>query len=292
MKNLIFVVSVFLALLISIMFSLCIFKIIQYFFKGKKKDKNELQFENFEDESFKSDWHRKIELFLSKSGANYRYNQNRQIMAQEYLLFCVFIALFFSVLVFITIFIIFKVNIIISLFVAGLVAMVAGLLPKVFIIYGNKVSNDEMLEDISHIYRELFLQLDAGVFITEAFSECKQVVKIPRLKIAISDFGRKIRMTGDIDIAIDEFESKFDNFYISILCMAIRQLQKNGRNLKLLSDMEVQMKNVQQQRRLKQSEEMEMKAMILQFGLYAVLVIIMLAFIFIGGNMSFNGIYK
>ena len=72
--------------------------------------------------------------------------------------------------------------------------------------------------------------------------------------------------------------------------MALRQLQKNGRNLTIIRDMEKQMKNVQQQLRLQETEKLEMKSMLIQFFVLIMTVIIMTLFIFLSGDFSFINI--
>ena len=184
-----------------------------------------------------------------------------------------------------------NINVFIDYLLSTFGGIIGGIfIPRWTITYGNKQSNNEMQDDIAKIYRELFLQLDAGVFITEAFAECRQVVKIGRLKTAITEFGNTVRITGDMDTAIDEFEMKFNNFYISILCMALRQLQKNGRNLTIISDMEKQMKNIQQQSRLQETEKLEMKSMFIQFIVLLLTVLIMITFILFSGDLSIENI--
>lgn len=65
---------------------------------------------------------------------------------------------------------------------------------------------------------------------------------------------------------------------------------ENGRNLTIIRDMEKQMKNVQQQLRLQETEKLEMKSMLIQFFVLIMTVIIMTLFIFLSGDFSFINI--
>lgn len=242
-------------------------------------------------EKNQNQWKIKIEQFLARNGANYMYNSGKQISADVYIQICMTIALCNAACIILLLDIYTNINIFIEVMLSAFGGIIVGIfIPQWVITYGNKQSNNEMLDDIAKIYRELFLQLDAGVFITEAFAECRQVVKIGRLKTAITEFNGTVRITADMDAAIDEFEMKFNNFYITILCMALRQLQKNGRNLTIIRDMEKQMKNVQQQLRLQETEKLEMKSMLIQFFVLVMTVIIMTLFIFLNGDFSFINI--
>lgn len=239
----------------------------------------------------KTQWKREIERFLARNGANYMYNSGKQINSSVYVQICVAIGLCSAAFLFLYTYMCTNINVFIDYLLSTFGGIIGGIfIPRWTITYGNKQSNNEMQDDIAKIYRELFLQLDAGVFITEAFAECRQVVKIGRLKTAITEFGNTVRITGDMDTAIDEFEMKFNNFYISILCMALRQLQKNGRNLTIISDMEKQMKNIQQQSRLQETEKLEMKSMFIQFIVLLLTVLIMITFILFSGDLSIENI--
>ena len=200
----------------------------------------------------KNQWKIKIEQFLARNGANYMYNSGKQISADVYIQICMMIALCIAACIFLSLYIYTNINIFIKFMLSAFGGMI--------------------------------------VFITEAFAECRQVVKIGRLKTAITEFNGTVRITADMDAAIDEFEMKFNNFYITILCMALRQLQKNGRNLTIIRDMEKQMKNVQQQLRLQETEKLEMKSMLIQFFVLIMTVIIMTLFIFLSGDFSFINI--
>jgi Flp pilus assembly protein TadB len=142
------------------------------------------------------------------------------------------------------------------------------LLPDILVKVSNSVDNDEMLADIKRVYDTLRIQTKAGVFLTVSLTECYLVVKSPRLKKALLELNNYIVTKNDVDIAIEEFNSKFENPYIDTFCVVIKQSIESGKTVQILEDLSAQIKDIQEAINIKLAERIKTKLEVLQLFIY------------------------
>lgn len=144
------------------------------------------------------------------------------------------------------------------------------LLFKWYLHHRNKTDNEQMTPDIMMIYNILTSQIKGGVYMADALSECRQIVKNKRLKKALEEFHNKIYFQNTtVSEAIDDLESKFDNINISSLCMIVRQTEETGRSIDVLKDISKQLSDIEEveieQKKMKLERTMSF-VMIILFG--------------------------
>lgn len=123
----------------------------------------------------------------------------------------------------------------------------------------NNQDNEELLRDLKSAYRSLKIQSKAGVYITDALSECYLVVKDKRLKVALLDLNNSIGRDYDIEESIKEFNSKFDNSYIDTFCIVILQSIKSGQISKILDNLTKQIEDIERILNKKEADKLEFK---------------------------------
>lgn len=118
-------------------------------------------------------------------------------------------------------------------------------LPEWLMGHLNQRDNQRMLPEIKLVYHALEIQIKAGVYVTDALSECYGSVRERRLQQALLDLAGSIVMKADIYDALDAFEQKFDNRYIDSLCITILQACESGQAVEALSDIGEQLKDME-----------------------------------------------
>ena len=146
--------------------------------------------------------------------------------------------------------------------------VVGFLLPDVFVNESDKSDNSNMAMDIKNIYDSLRIQTKAGVYLTESLSECYLIVKNARLKKALLELTSAIVAQSDIVMAVEEFNSKFNNRYIDEFCIIMKQSLESGRTVKLLDDISAQLADMQAAINIKEKEKLQRKIMYGQILLY------------------------
>jgi hypothetical protein len=141
-------------------------------------------------------------------------------------------------------------------------------IPDIVLRVSNTVDNEEMLPDIKRVYDTLRIQTKAGVFLTMSLTECYLVVKSPRLKKALLELNNYIITKNDIEGAIEEFKSKFQNTYIDTFCIVIGQSIESGRTVQILQDLSTQIKDIEEAMNIKLAERVKTKLEGLQFLIY------------------------
>ncbi len=128
----------------------------------------------------------------------------------------------------------------------GVLAMGAlGFLPRLLLEHLNRKDNERMLPEIKLVYHALEIQIQAGVYVTDALAECYGSVRERRLRQALLDLAGDIVMKADIYDALARFQSKFDNRYIDALCITVLQALESGQAVELLSDIGEQIKDME-----------------------------------------------
>lgn len=119
-------------------------------------------------------------------------------------------------------------------------------LPVLLLDHLNRRDNESMLPELKLVYHALEIQIQAGVYVTDALSECYGSVHEQRLRMALLDLAGDIVMKADIYEALDRFQNRFDNRYIDSLCITILQALESGQALALLGDISEQIKDMEE----------------------------------------------
>ena len=132
-------------------------------------------------------------------------------------------------------------------FNVGLAVMFAFIgygLPGALLRYLNKKDNAAFLPQIETIYNALAVQIKAGVYVSDALSECYRNLPSGRLRNALEDLSSELFIKNAFKEAIQNFNSKFDNGFIDSLCIILLQAQESGQAVELLRDMSEQLKDM------------------------------------------------
>ena len=118
------------------------------------------------------------------------------------------------------------------------------------------------------IYDTLRIQTKAGVFINEALGQCYLKVRNKRLKEALLILNGKLIRDKDIELAIQDFNDKFDNPHIDSLCAIIKSGLESGKTLKILEDVTEQLEDISEAGFRKEENEIERQVTYLQLMVY------------------------
>lgn len=77
-------------------------------------------------------------------------------------------------------------------------------LPEVLMIYINECDNRSMLPEIKLIYQALEVQIHAGIYATDALTECCQSVRQRRLQQALMELAGDLVMQSDTLTALSD----------------------------------------------------------------------------------------
>ncbi len=210
-----------------------------------------------------STWHHRSYLWLKKNGAPFHYGQGLQPVG--FLAFRLILALG-GLAVFLGL----------SPGIGLLAGGLAFLLPKWLLRYLNQRDNERMLPELKLIYHALEIQIRAGVYVTDALSECYGSVEQPRLKRALLDLAGDIVMKADIGEALEHFQEKFDNRYIDTLCITILQALESGQAVELLNDIGEQVKDMESAVLMKRKSALDRRLTFYQLGMLAAVLIVVL----------------
>lgn len=149
-----------------------------------------------------------------------------------------------------------------ALFAAGF------LLPVVLAVISNRADNDAMMSDIESMYDIIKIQAKAGVFIQDSLMDCYMMCANRRLKSALLELCNRTSTRNTVKEAVDEFNSKFMNVHIDILCIILNQAQTSGRTVQILSDMSEQIRQVRHAHAMKEKGKLERKIEILELLIF------------------------
>lgn len=194
-------------------------------------------------------------LSLSCMGVN--YHMGRIITPSEYLMIQLAGASFFF---FIGIF---------SFGVLGIMAGILGyFLPPFLFQYLNEKDNEKMLPDIKSIFDTMLVNLEAGVFLTEAVADSYRHVENRRLKKALLELNSELIATNDFEESVSKFELKFSNKYINNLCVILKQSRDSGMSVEMLSDMSSYMTDVSRALNIKKQKKLDGEGLKVEVMLY------------------------
>lgn len=197
---------------------------------------------------------RKIMTFLKGYGVTFMFPG---ITVSAYLCAVAVTGVFFSILMsFINVW----------LFVPG---FFAGLfvLPLIIII-SNNADNGNMISDIESIYDILRIQARAGIFIKDSLTDCYMMATDKRLKAALLVLCNKISIDSTIEEAVEEFNSKFSNRHIDVLCIVLNQAQSSGKTVQILSDMSEQIRLVRKAHSIREKGRLERRIEIIELLIF------------------------
>lgn len=186
-----------------------------------------------EEKGKRSAWYQRTEKWLRRNGAAFHYG--RRIDPARFLAVRIVLAL-------------------LGLLALSRVSVWAGIgglvclffLPVLLLDYLNRRDNEKLLPELKLVYHALEIQIQAGVYVTDALSECYGSVQEKRLRAALLDLAGDIVMKADIYEALDRFQNRFDNRYIDSLCITILQALESGQALALLGDISEQIKDMEE----------------------------------------------
>ena len=177
-------------------------------------------------------WVAKTEIRLKRNGAKFHYGE--KITPVKYLLIRLLLS-FVGALVLGTV----------GWGYALLTAVIIFYLPELMLLYLNRRDNRSMLQELQLIYQALEVQIRAGVYVTDALTECSQSVRMRRLQQALMELAGDIVIQSDLVTALSEFQQKFDNRQIDALCITLIQAGESGQAVDLLKDMGEQLKDME-----------------------------------------------
>lgn len=194
-------------------------------------------------------------LALSRMGVNYHIG--KIITPSEYLIMQFVSAAFF---------------LFIGTFSFGVFGAISGILgyfiPQLLFQYLNEKDNEKMLLDVKSIFDTMLVNLEAGVFLTEAVADSYRHVENRRLKKALLELNSELIATNDFEESINKFELKFSNKYINNLCVILKQSRDSGMSVEMLSDMSSYMADVSRALNIKKQKKLDGEGLKVEVMLY------------------------
>lgn len=227
--------------------------------KAKKilqKREQELKEERYKKLFFKNESSYEYKtLHLSRMGVN--YHMGKIVTPSEYLVIQLVSAAFF---------------LFIGTFSFGVFGVVMGVLgyfiPQLLFQYLNEKDNEKMLPDIKSIFDTMLVNLEAGVFLTEAVADSYRHVENRRLKKALLELNSELIATNDFEESVSKFELKFSNKYINNLCVILKQSRDSGMSVEMLSDMSSYMTDVSRALNIKKQKKLDGEGLKVEVMLY------------------------
>jgi Flp pilus assembly protein TadB len=145
-------------------------------------------------------------------------------------------------------------------------------LPAAFLTYLNAKDNERLLPELKLVYHALAMQIKAGVYVSDALTECYGSVQEDRLRQALLDLSAELVMKSDFGEALEKLQSKFDNRYIDSLCITLFQAQESGQAVELLSDIAEQIKDMEVTLLTKKKGALDRNVTFYQLGIFAVVI--------------------
>ncbi len=149
-------------------------------------------------------------------------------------------------------------------------------LPGIMLQYLDKKDNEQMLAELDMVYSALGIQIRAGVYVTDALSECYASVTQVRLRDALQNLSGDIVMKADLDSALERFQGQFNNRYIDSLCITILQAMESGQAVELLGDIAEQIKDMELTLQQKKKEQLNRSVTFYQLGIFALILVLVL----------------
>lgn len=120
-----------------------------------------------------------------------------------------------------------------------------GFLPVWLLLWMNRRDNERLLPELKLVYHALEIQIQAGVYVTDALAECYGNVQEKRLRQALLELAGDIVMKADVSDSLEKFQGKFNNSYVDSLCITVLQALESGQAVELLRDIGEQVKDME-----------------------------------------------
>lgn len=163
-----------------------------------------------------------------------------------------------------------------GLLIGVICALIGVFLPGILLQYLDKRDNERMLAELDLVYSALSIQIRAGVYISDALTECYGSVTHERLRDALQNLSGDIVMKADLDQALERFQGSFRNRYIDSLCITILQATESGQAVELLGDIAEQIKDMEITLQHKKKEQLNRSATFYQLGIFALILVLVL----------------
>lgn len=145
-------------------------------------------------------------------------------------------------------------------------------LPAWMLQYLNAKDNERLLPELKLVYHALEIQIKAGVYVTDALSECYGNVREKRLRQALLDLAGDIVMKADVHDSLERFQGKFNNPHIDSLCIIILQALESGQAVELLRDIGEQVKDMESVVLERKKASLDRKITLCQLGVLTVVL--------------------
>ena len=168
------------------------------------------------------------------------------------------------------------------------IGIIAGyFLTHAYFVYENKKDNDEMIIDIYNTYANLKIQMAAGIYIREVLEYTYSTVNNERYKEALGElilnFSDKTVQSAD---AILIFRDRFDSQEINKLAALISSFMQFGLNSNHANDIMIEIQSLIQADTLKAEHDIEMKAGIINFGFFTIIILMVTYIVFMSFSMA------
>lgn len=145
--------------------------------------------------------------------------------------------------------------------------------PDITTKHDNAAANEDMMKDIQKIYGYMQIYAKSNVYITDMISNCYTNAKNPRLKAGLKELLYNLvnnKMTPQE--AIDIFESRFKNKYISNLCVILKQSLETGRASNMIENVNEYINSIQKAMDMKKRNKIETVLLLCIIGVFALIV--------------------
>lgn len=167
----------------------------------------------------------------------------------------------------------------VNILVAAALSVLGFFIPDYLVKNANDKENEEVLSNLKRVYDTLRIQTKAGVHINDALSECYLVASTERLKDALLTLSSALKANKDIEVSIQEFNSKFKNSYIDTFCIIITQGLESGKTVQVLEDLSEQISDIEESMYIKEEDKVDSKLGRLQFYIFiGVIAVVIYAF--------------
>ena len=143
------------------------------------------------------------------------------------------------------------------------------LLPDGLLTYLNSRDNEKLLPELKLVYHALEIQIRAGVYVTDALTECYGSVRDRRLREALLQLAGSIVVKADVFTALERLQGSFDNRYVDSLCLILLQALESGQALELLRDIGEQIKDMEQTVLVRKKNALDRSVTFYQLGVLA-----------------------
>jgi Flp pilus assembly protein TadB len=154
--------------------------------------------------------------------------------------------------------------------------MLFGIMPRMYLLFANRKDNEKLLPELKLVYHALAMEIRAGVYVTDALTECYGSVREVRLRDALLALSGDLVMKADFGDALERFQRKFNNRYVDSLCITLLQAQESGQAVELLTDIAEQIKDMESSLMARRKSGLDRSVTFYQLGIFAIILGIVL----------------